>query len=220
MAMVMNTSLSLSYSPAAAPATAYCNYNHVRLSLRPHPNIIFSESKSRRASKRRLAICSAITEKEVEERNRSSSSKSVDEVTRKFGLEAGLWKIFTSKEDGGKEKKKNQAKELLARYGGAYLATSISLSLMSFTACYLLITFGVDVQALLHKVGIDTNETGERVGTFALAYAAHKAASPIRFPPTVALTPVVANWFGKITKDKDMDTDKNKQDQEEKNQTP
>ncbi|KAK8655242.1 hypothetical protein V6N13_107830 [Hibiscus sabdariffa] len=26
---------------------------------------------------------------------------------------------------------------------------------------------------------------------FALAYAAHKAASPIRFPPTVALTPIV-----------------------------
>uniref|UniRef100_A0A0D6R043 DUF1279 domain-containing protein n=1 Tax=Araucaria cunninghamii TaxID=56994 RepID=A0A0D6R043_ARACU len=211
--------LLLSSPPAAVPATAYGNNNHVRLSFRPHPNIIFSESKSRRSSKRRLAICSAITEKEIEERS-SSSSKSVDEVTRKFGLEAGLWKIFTSKEDGGKEKKKNQAKELLARYGGAYLATSISLSLMSFTACYLLITFGVDVQALLHKVGIDTNETGERVGTFALAYAAHKAASPIRFPPTVALTPVVANWFDKIAKDKDMDMDKNKQDQEEKNQTP
>ena len=35
------------------------------------------------------------------------------------------------------------------------------------------------------------------MGTFALAYAAHKAASPIRFPPTVALTPIVARWFGK-----------------------
>jgi hypothetical protein len=30
------------------------------------------------------------------------------------------------------------------------------------------------------------------VGAFALAYAVHKAASPIRFPPTVALTPVRA----------------------------
>ena len=28
------------------------------------------------------------------------------------------------------------------------------------------------------------------MGAFALAYAVHKAASPIRFPPTVALTPV------------------------------
>lgn len=35
------------------------------------------------------------------------------------------------------------------------------------------------------------------VGTFAIAYAAHKALSPVRFPPTVALTPVVARWLGK-----------------------
>lgn len=50
---------------------------------------------------------------------------------------------------------------------------------------------------LLFQVGISANETGEKVGTFALAYAAHKAASPIRFPPTVALTPIVASWIGK-----------------------
>lgn len=31
-----------------------------------------------------------------------------------------------------------------------------------------------------------------------IAYAIHKAASPIRFPPTVALTPIVAKKvFGK-----------------------
>jgi len=32
-------------------------------------------------------------------------------------------------------------------------------------------------------------------GTVAIAYAAHKAASPIRFPPTVALTPLTAKVF-------------------------
>lgn len=48
------------------------------------------------------------------------------------------------------------------------------------------------------QVGIYVDATGEKVGTFALAYAAHKAASPIRFPPTVALTPIVASWIGKI----------------------
>lgn len=53
------------------------------------------------------------------------------------------------------------------------------------------------------QVGISTDATGEKVGTFALAYAAHKAASPIRFPPTVALTPIVASWIGKkVEKDK------------------
>ncbi|OMO83176.1 hypothetical protein COLO4_22654 [Corchorus olitorius] len=128
----------------------------------------------------------------------SSSSSSVDEVTKKYGLEVGLWKIFSSKEEGeGKKSKGDQAKELLAKYGGAYLATSITLSLISFSLCYALISAGIDVQSLLQKVGISTDATGEKVGTFALAYAAHKAASPIRFPPTVALTPIVASWIGK-----------------------
>jgi len=54
---------------------------------------------------------------------------------------------------------------------------------------------GVDVSALLSKVGIQVNSTNERVGTFAIAYAAHKALSPVRFPPTVALTPVVAKYL-------------------------
>ncbi|CAK9314281.1 unnamed protein product [Citrullus colocynthis] len=133
---------------------------------------------------------------------RPSSPSSADEVTKKYGLEAGLWKIFSSKEEGEEGEVKNkskgdQAKELLAKYGGAYLATSITLSLISFSLCYALISAGVDVQALLQKVGISIDETGEKVGTFALAYAAHKAASPIRFPPTVALTPIVASWIGK-----------------------
>ncbi|XP_010685420.2 uncharacterized protein LOC104899838 [Beta vulgaris subsp. vulgaris] len=139
-----------------------------------------------------------------------SSSSSAEEVTKKYGLEAGLWKIFSSKEDGEERREKSkgeEAKELLAKYGGAYLATSITLSLISFTLCYVLISSGVDVSTLLQKVGIATNETGEKVGTFALAYAAHKAASPIRFPPTVALTPIVASWIGKkVDQDNTNDT--------------
>ncbi|KAL5710451.1 hypothetical protein ACHQM5_021010 [Ranunculus cassubicifolius] len=146
----------------------------------------------------------ALKEKIDEETTNTTSSTSPDEITEKFGLEAGLWKIFSSKDEGkegeGQKSKGNQAKELLAKYGGAYLVTSITLSLISFSLCYVLISSGVDVQALLQKVGISPSETGEKVGTFALAYAAHKAASPIRFPPTVALTPIVAGWIGKNNK--------------------
>ncbi|MCL7046357.1 hypothetical protein MKW94_023998, partial [Papaver nudicaule] len=62
--------------------------------------------------------------------------------------------IFSSKgeeEESGEKSKGEQAKELLTKYGGAYLATSISLSLISFSLCYALINAGVDVQALLQK---------------------------------------------------------------------
>ncbi|KAF3555093.1 hypothetical protein F2Q69_00016772 [Brassica cretica] len=165
----------------------------------------FSSIQTSSESNTKKFRCRAVREK-AEEKN---TSPSPEEVTKKYGLEVGLWKILSSKDEetDGENKKKSktdEAKELLAKYGGAYLATSITLSLVSFSLCYALVTSGVDVQALLLKVGISTNETGEKVGAFALAYAAHKAASPIRFPPTVALTPIVANWIGnKVDKEKD-----------------
>ncbi|KAK4409109.1 hypothetical protein Sango_0491900 [Sesamum angolense] len=71
------------------------------------------------------------------------SPTSAEEITKKYGLEAGLWKIFSSKEEENDETKEksskgDQAKELLAKYGGAYLATSITLSLISFGYAMLL----------------------------------------------------------------------------------
>ncbi|PKU79309.1 hypothetical protein MA16_Dca000654 [Dendrobium catenatum] len=103
----------------------------------------------------RIRATQETTEKEKE----TETTSSAEEITEKYGLEFGLWKIFRSKEgekgaDGVvKEKSKaDQAKELLAKYGGAYLATSITLSLISFSLCYLLVSAGIDVQALLSKV--------------------------------------------------------------------
>lgn len=120
----------------------------------------------------------------------STSVVSAEETTEKFGLEAGLFQSLKSN-DGA------SAKSLLAKYGVAYLATSIPLAIASFLICYALVDNGVDVGDLLTKVGIEAGDTGEKAGTFAIAYAAHKAASPIRFPPTVLLTPVVAKIIGK-----------------------
>lgn len=77
----------------------------------------------------------------------------VEEITKKYGLEAGLFSIFKSKDGGeGGKGKTLQAKDLLAKYGSAYLLTSISLSLVSFGLCYALISAGVDVASLLAKV--------------------------------------------------------------------
>jgi hypothetical protein len=120
----------------------------------------------------------------------SLRAKNVEETTEKYGLEAGLFESIQRK-DGGES-----AKSLLKKYGIAYLATSIPLALVSFCLFYLLVDNGVDVSSLLQKVGID-NAATEKAGTFAIAYAAHKAASPIRFPPTVLLTPLVAKMIGK-----------------------
>ena len=114
-----------------------------------------------------------------------------EETTEKFGLEAGLFQSL-KRDDGGES-----AKSLLKKYGIAYLATSIPLALVSFGISYLLVDNGVDVSGLLSKVGIESSGAADKAGTFAIAYAAHKAASPIRFPPTVLLTPIVAKMIGK-----------------------
>lgn len=96
------------------------------------------------------------------------------------------------------------AKDLLKQYGGAYLITSITLALITFSMCYLAVDAGVDVPALLSKIGIEvaSKSAGDKAGTVALAYAAHKALSPVRFPPTVALTPLVAQRLGKQNESK------------------
>lgn len=122
-----------------------------------------------------------------------------EETVEKYGLEAGLFKALKS---GGKEGEDGKgtgatAQELLKRYGSAYLITSISFAAVSFGICYVAVSNGVDMAGLLSKVGIQAGASAETTGTFALAYAIHKAASPIRFPPTVALTPVVAKFLGK-----------------------
>jgi hypothetical protein len=164
----------------------------------------------------------------TKEDKKSSTAKEVDEITKKWGLEAGLWKIFKSNDNGGSKtttgeegegqlsgSRMDMAKQLLKTYGSAYLITSISLSLVSFGVFYVLVSSGVDVAALLSIVGITATQNSEKVGTVAIAYAAHKAASPIRFPPTVALTPIVAGWMGK-TGNKEEEDNKDGEASEEK----
>ena len=53
-----------------------------------------------------------------------------------------------------------QAKQLLARYGSAYLVTSISFAIVSMAACYMAVDSGVDVTTLLGKLGIQVSTLG------------------------------------------------------------
>lgn len=147
-------------------------------------------SRSQSSSKTALHIFKTEEETKSEAAADVTKQTTAEETTEKYGLEAGLFQSLKSN-DGA------SAKSLLAKYGVAYLATSIPLALVSFAICYALVDNGVDVGGLLSNVGIEAGDTGEKAGTFAIAYAAHKAASPIRFPPTVLLTPVVAKLIGK-----------------------
>lgn len=106
------------------------------------------------------------------------------------------------------------AKELAQLYGGSYLGTSIGLSIVSYIVLYFMVAAGVDVRSLINAFGdwLATTPIGrpsaldsisDTASTATLAYIAHKATSPLRFPLTVAATPVVAKAFSK----KDMEKD-------------
>jgi hypothetical protein len=152
---------------------------------------LVTSSQQQQHPRRTTALHIFGTEEETETKAETEEAPSVEETTEKYGLEAGLFQSMKSGDGGA------SAKDLLAKYGIAYLATSIPLAAVSFGLCYLLVDNGVDVAGLLSNVGINVGESGEKAGTVAIAYAAHKAASPIRFPPTVLLTPVVAKLIGK-----------------------
>lgn len=156
----------------------------------------------RSARRLNLRVCAVQTtekqpETEVKAASPATSSSEAEEAALKYGLEAGLLKAFTSKPTDGAPSRTEQAKQLLTQYGSAYLITSISFAVVSFAVCYAAVSAGVDVADLLSRIGLQVTDTSEAVGTFTIAYAAHKALSPVRFPPTVALTPVVAKMLGK-----------------------
>ena len=133
----------------------------------------------------------------VERKLVSSATAVTSEETlvRAHGLEMALFRTALGKGAGkGADSglsRAAQCKTLFKTYGPAYLTTSISLALVSYALSYLLVANGLDVVALLRKVGLQA-VMSPNAGTATIAYAVHKAASPIRFPPTVALTPLVS----------------------------
>lgn len=104
----------------------------------------------------------------------SIESDEIDETTKKYGLEAGLLQAASKPGDNSKAK----AAELLKKYGIAYLLTSITLAIISYAICYVLVLNGIDVSGLLDKFGIEATVTATNTGTAGIAYVLHKAASP------------------------------------------
>lgn len=113
---------------------------------------------------------------------------------------------------------KGRAKDLAVTYGPAFFATSTMSSVVSMSLWYTAVRSGVDVQSLVVGLGDWLSNTpvgrpsaldqiNNSVGAFALAYIAHKASSPIRFPFVVAMTPYVAKVIkAKTTKTPVNDT--------------
>ncbi len=92
----------------------------------------------------------------------------------------------------------NSPGALFKRYGYAYLLTSITLSIISFSSCYYLVKRGVDVPRVLARHGFKAEQDlSIPACTLTIAYLCHKALSPVRFFPTLLLSPIVAKLIGR-----------------------
>ncbi|KAF1336608.1 putative membrane protein, partial [Globisporangium splendens] len=89
---------------------------------------------------------------------------------------------------------RERAKTFAIEYGRVGVCTHIVLSIASFSTIYVVVSSGVDVSAMLNAVGYSVSakdSTTNSAGSFVIAYAMYKLLSPVRWPLTFAVTPVV-----------------------------
>jgi hypothetical protein len=95
---------------------------------------------------------------------------------------------------------RDRAKNFAVEYGPVGIVTHTVLSLISFCVIYIGVSNGVDVESILHSMGFPSSGlhgTANSAGTLVLAYTAYKLASPIRWPFTFAVTPIIARVLRK-----------------------
>ncbi|KAI3369891.1 hypothetical protein L3Q82_024707, partial [Scortum barcoo] len=97
--------------------------------------------------------------------------------------------------EGGKPNKTQQLKKVFKEYGAVGVSFHIGISLMSLGMFYLLISSGIDMTALLCKLGFSEavvrSKMAAGTSTFVLAYAIHKLFAPVRISITLVSVPLI-----------------------------
>ncbi|XP_031707157.1 protein FAM210B, mitochondrial [Anarrhichthys ocellatus] len=103
--------------------------------------------------------------------------------------------------EGGKPNKTQQLKKVFKEYGAVGVSFHIVISLMSLGMFYLLISSGIDMAAVLCKVGFSEvvvrSKMAAGTSTFVLAYAIHKLFAPVRISMTLVSVPLIVRYFRK-----------------------
>ncbi|CAB1453454.1 unnamed protein product [Pleuronectes platessa] len=103
--------------------------------------------------------------------------------------------------EGGKPTKTQQLKKVFKEYGAVGVCFHIGISLMSLGMFYLLVSSGIDMAAVLCKVGFSEavvrSKMAAGTSTFVLAYAIHKLFAPVRISITLVSVPLIVRYFRK-----------------------
>ncbi|XP_030078361.1 protein FAM210B, mitochondrial [Microcaecilia unicolor] len=106
--------------------------------------------------------------------------------------------------DGDEKKpdKSQQLKQVFKEYGAVGVGFHVGISLVSLGMFYLIISSGVDISAVLLKLGFNEaivrSKATAGTSTFMLAYAIHKLFAPVRISITVVSVPFIVRYFRKI----------------------
>ncbi|KAM4587540.1 protein FAM210B, mitochondrial [Odontesthes bonariensis] len=103
--------------------------------------------------------------------------------------------------EGGKPNKTQQLKKVFKEYGAVGVSFHVGISLMSLGMFYLLISSGIDMAAMLCKLGFSETVVQSKMAagtsTFVLAYAIHKLFAPVRISITLVSVPLIVRYFRK-----------------------
>lgn len=101
-----------------------------------------------------------------------------------------------------KESKSQQLKKVFQEYGAVGVSLHIGISLISLGMFYMAVSSGIDMSAILLKLGFKESLVLSSVaaGTskFVVAYAIHKLFAPVRISITVVSVPFIVRYFRKV----------------------
>ncbi|XP_055365329.1 protein FAM210B, mitochondrial [Betta splendens] len=103
--------------------------------------------------------------------------------------------------EGRKPNKTQQLKKVFKEYGAVGVSFHIGISLMSLGMFYLLLSSGIDMTALLCRLGFSEavvqSKMAAGTSTFVLAYAVHKLFAPVRISITLVSVPLIVRYLRK-----------------------
>ncbi|XP_002830492.3 protein FAM210B, mitochondrial [Pongo pygmaeus] len=101
-----------------------------------------------------------------------------------------------------KQSKSQQLKKIFQEYGTVGVSLHIGISLISLGIFYMVVSSGVDMSAILLKLGFEESLVQSKMAagasTFVVAYAIHKLFAPVRISITLVSVPLIVRYFRKV----------------------
>ncbi|XP_051562088.1 protein FAM210A-like [Myxocyprinus asiaticus] len=104
-------------------------------------------------------------------------------------------------ESDEKPSKTQQLRKVFKEYGAVGVSFHIGISIISLGIFYLAVSSGIDMAAVLCKVGFSESIVQSKMAagtsTFVLAYAVHKLFAPVRIGITLVSVPLIVRYLRK-----------------------